>query len=287
MKKKIKILQNFSQIIENYSSFLIDLWGVIHNGVNIFPGENNVLKKIKEINKEVIFVTNAPRRIDVIKQQLFDFGLDDDLYNHVMSSGELTWLNINRKIKKEKRCLSCYHIGPDRDNHLMKNLKLSLVNDVSKADFILNTGPWGDNDILENYKNILNNGVKYDLDMICSNPDKRVIRGNDFMICAGLLAEYYESIKGKVVYFGKPYNEIYEECFKKLKQKEKKEILIIGDSMENDIKGANNMNIESLLITSGVHREVNINNNIDIDKLNDLMMENNVCPTYVIKELIL
>ena len=59
MKKKIKILQNFSQIIENYSSFLIDLWGVIHNGVNIFPEVNNVLKKIKEINKEVIFITNA------------------------------------------------------------------------------------------------------------------------------------------------------------------------------------------------------------------------------------
>ena len=183
MKKKIKILQNFSQIIENYSSFLIDLWGVIHNGVNIFPEVNNVLKKIKESNKEVIFITNAPRRIDVIKQQLFDFGLDDDLYNHVMSSGELTWLNINRKIKKEKRYLTCYHIGPDRDNHLMQNLKLNLVNDVSKADFILNTGPWGDNDILENYKNILNNGVKYDLNMICSNPDKRVIRGNNFMIC--------------------------------------------------------------------------------------------------------
>lgn len=286
-KKKLILLQNFSQIINDYSSFLIDLWGVVHNGINIFPWAQNVIETVKEKNKEVIFITNAPRRVEVIKEQLVDFGLQKFFYKDVMSSGELTWLNIKKKLENGKRNLKCFHIGPSRDNHLMKNLNLKLVKNVSEADFILNTGPWGDDDKLDNYVGILNEGVKFNLNMICSNPDKRVIRGNNFMICAGLLAEYYETIQGKVEYFGKPHKEIFEECLKKLEQKDRKKILIIGDSMENDIKGANNMNIESLLITSGVHRKVIINNNIDIEKLNDLIIENNVHPTYVLKELVL
>ena len=88
------------------------------------------------------------------------------------------------------------------------------------------------------------------------------------MICAGLLAEYYEKIGGKVKYFGKPHKNIYEFCFK---LNEKNKILVIGDSLENDIMGANSQNLDSLLITNGIHRDVNNNNDIDKQKLDDLI----------------
>ena len=121
--------------------------------------------------------------------------------------------------------------------------------------------------------------------MICSNPDKVVIRDENFMICAGLLAEYYENIGGIVEYFGKPLPLIYNVCFEKLKTKNKKKILVIGDSLENDIKGANMQGLDSILVTSGIHRRVNNNMNIDIKKLDDLMNKKNIFAKYYIYEL--
>ncbi len=93
--------------------------------------------------------------------------------------------------------------------------------------------------------------------MICSNPDKEVIRGDKFMICAGKLAEYYEEKGGIVKYFGKPYPEIYSHIFKSIDFINKEKILVIGDSLENDIKGANLQKCDSLLISNGIHREFN------------------------------
>ena len=93
--------------------------------------------------------------------------------------------------------------------------------------------------------------------MICSNPDKEVIRGDKFMICAGKLAEYYEEKGGTVKYFGKPYPEIYSHIFKSTDFVNKEKILVIGDSLENDIKGANLQKCDSLLISNGIHREFN------------------------------
>ncbi len=104
------------------------------------------------------------------------------------------------------------------------------------------------------------------------------------MICAGLLAEYYESIGGKVVYFGKPHNHIYEFCYKKIK--ENNNILVIGDSLENDIKGANKQNLDSLLITDGIHREVNNNNIVDKEKLDGLMKKKKAFPNFYMQKLI-
>ena len=104
-------------------------------------------------------------------------------------------------------------IGPPRDNHLIEGLNVKIVDKDSDVDIILNTGPWGDDDCLENYTELLDCLAKKGSNMICSNPDKTVVRGENFMICAGLLAEYYEKIGGKVEYYGKPFKQIYEYCF--------------------------------------------------------------------------
>ena len=250
-------LEKLSDISDDYDIFLIDLWGVIHNGIRIFKNVKSVLKKLKEKNKSVFFITNAPRRSDVIQQQLNDFGIMSDLYNKVISSGELSWLYMKKNYRNKK----CLMIGPPRDNHLIEGLDLDIVEQDSFVDIILNTGPWGDQDRLENYTALLQDLVAMKPTMICSNPDKIVVRGEKFMICAGLLAEFYEKIGGKVEYFGKPYEEIYKYCFKFIDQKNPR-VLVIGDSLENDIKGANNLKFESVLITDGIHREVNNNNKI-------------------------
>ena len=235
---------------------------------------------MKKKKKKIFFLTNAPRRSNVIKKQLLEFGLQSFLYDDVISSGEITWHSL-----RSKKNLNCFLIGPPRDHHLIEGLNLNIVKDPRIVDVVVNTGPWGDGDSLENYKPILNELIKSKPLMICSNPDKTVIRGEKFMICAGLLAEYYEKIGGMVEYHGKPYKEIYEFTYLKISNFSSK-ILIIGDSLDNDIRGANLQKLDSLLITDGIHRAVNNDNGIDKEKLNKLIRKKKISPTYYMKELI-
>ena len=273
-------LTTLKDIEDKYNIFFIDLWGVIHNGLQLFEDVKSVLKRLKEKNKVILFITNAPRRSFVISNQLNDFGLSKSFYDHIVSSGEISWLSLKKNYEKKK----CFMIGPPRDYHLVEGLDIQVVEDYSKGvDIIINTGPWGDKDLLENYTDLLDNLLKFNSLMICSNPDKTVIRGKNFMICAGLLAEYYEKIGGKVIYYGKPYSNIYEFCYKLTKGEKK--ILVIGDSLENDIKGANLQKLDSVLITDGIHREVNINKDIDKEKLDDLIKKKNIKPKFVMRKL--
>ena len=279
MKDCVK-LNNLSEIRDFYDVFLIDLWGVIHNGIAAFENVIPVLNTLKQNNKMVFFITNAPRRSFIISQQLEGFGIKQDFYEKIVSSGELTWLSIKEKYQKK----NCLMIGPPRDYHLVEGLDVTIVDKDSDVDIILNTGPWGDDDCLENYTDLLDSLARKHSHMICSNPDKIVVRGENFMICAGLLAEYYEKIGGKVEYYGKPYKQIYEHCFNFFEKKSSK-VLVIGDSLENDIKGANNLNFDSLLITDGIHREVNINNDVDKQKLDGLIKSKNIFPNFYMRKL--
>ena len=96
--------------------------------------------------------------------------------------------------------------------------------------------------------------------MICTNPDLIVDRGDKRELCAGSVALVFEKMGGKVVYFGKPFPEVYNQS---IDNKEKK-VLSIGDNLNTDIKGANLLNYDSLLISNGVHKNEIKKEGIDI-----------------------
>ena len=133
--KEIIEISGLSQISDQYNSFLIDLWGVVHNGINLFPDILFLLKKLKDNNKQVVFITNAPRRSLTIKEQLNQFGINSSLFSNIVSSGEISWLRMKEIILDKKN--NCYHIGPPRDNHLIEGLNINIVDEPKKTDFIL------------------------------------------------------------------------------------------------------------------------------------------------------
>ena len=145
-------------------------------------------------------------------------------------------------------------MGPKRDNSLFQGFEKNKKN-IKHAEFILCTGFLDDHeDSLDYYKNFLGGYTK--LKMVCTNPDLVVYRGRKKEYCAGTLAEIFKNLGGSVVYFGKPYPEIYNFCIK-----QHETVLVIGDNIHTDIKGANNMNFDSLLITNGIHRSEFLNLN--------------------------
>ena len=112
--------------------------------------------------------------------------------------------------------------------------------------------------------------------MICTNPDLVVDRGEIQEYCAGTIAKIFEEMGGEVIYFGKPHKQIYSMIIK-----ENEKILIIGDNLRTDIKGANLIEQDSLFILDGVHKnEIRKSKN-----MNSVLEKYNVKTNFTQKQL--
>jgi len=243
-----KLIKGLSQIQSKYDAFFIDLWGVVHNGMQLYPEAINVLENLNKLNKRYVLMSNAPRPSKSVEKFLLKLNMNEALIKNIFTSGEAAIKTLKMKLYGKY----FYHLGPDRDSSMYEDFKENKKS-LAEAEFILCTGFLDDQEYsLEYYKVLLKEHTK--LKMICTNPDLIVHRGNKKEYCAGKLAEIFKELGGKVIYFGKPYSEIYNFCMNK-----KENILVIGDNIRTDIKGANNMNLESLFITQGIHKEEFIN----------------------------
>ena len=228
-----------SSIADNYQLFYIDLWGVIHNGISLYNEAIIALKEITKKKKEYVLLTNAPRPNKAVKDYLEKMGMEKEIREHVFTSGEAA-LNYLRKDFLSKRF---FHIGPPRDFDLFKDFESNKSQNLENSEYILCTGLYDDQDKdLSYYRNLLEKNIKKKL--ICTNPDLVVDRGNERELCAGSVAMVFEKMGGEVIYFGKPYPEVYNQS-----------ILSIGDNLNTDIKGANLLNYDSLIISNGIHKK--------------------------------
>ena len=232
-------------IVDKYQLFYIDLWGVVHNGVTLHQEAIKVLKQISKKGKEYILLTNAPRPNSVVKSFLKKMGMDKEIMQHVFTSGEAS-LNYLKKNLKDKKF---FHVGPPRDFDLFSDFKKMKSETINKSEYILCTGLFEKYEKdLNYYKDLFEKNI--DKQMICTNPDLIVDRGNSRELCAGSIAMVFEKMGGEVIYFGKPYPEVYNQSIDNVGKK----ILSIGDNLNTDIKGANLLNYDSLIISNGIHK---------------------------------
>ena len=243
MLKKLKKIEHLSEIYKDYDCFLIDLWGVMHDGVNVFREAMSAVKKLTEENKRIVFLSNAPRPAKNVKNFLIKLKIEEKYLNNILTSGQAAIQSLqNNKFGKK-----LFHIGPVRDEPIFHGLEKNKTN-LENCDFILCTGLYDEYlSDLKHYKELLKNYKSKKL--ICTNPDQTVYKAGKIEICAGAIADVFEKLGGRVVYFGKPHKEIYDLCLNK-----NEKTLVIGDNLKTDIKGANNLNLDSLFITNGVHR---------------------------------
>jgi HAD superfamily hydrolase (TIGR01459 family) len=246
--------QGLHSIADNYDLFYIDLWGVVHNGIKLHDKAMIVLKNLKKMKKNFILLTNAPRPNETVKSFLQKMGMEKKIRDHVFTSGEAS-LNYLKKFHKTE---IFFHIGPPRDFDLFNDFKNNQSKDLSESQYLLCTGLFDVYDQnLNYYKNLLENHI--DKKMVCTNPDLIVDRGDKRELCAGSVAMVFNKMGGEVVYFGKPYPEVYNQST----DNNGKKILSIGDNLNTDIKGANLLNYDSLLISNGVHRNEIMDNGIE------------------------
>jgi len=232
-------------IADNYDLFYIDLWGVIHNGINLHENAVDVLKELSKSKKMFVLLTNAPRPNKTVRNFLQKMGMDKELRDHVFTSGEAALNYLTKSFISKK----FYHIGPPRDFDLFNLFEKNKCEDIIESEYLLCTGLFDEHyEDLIYYKSLLEKHINKK--MICTNPDLIVDRGEVRELCAGSVAMVFEKMGGEVVYFGKPHPEVYNQSI----DNKNKKILAIGDNLNTDIKGANLLNYDSLLISNGIHK---------------------------------
>lgn len=273
-------------LLSRYDAFIIDLWGVVHDGVHAYPG---VVQRLNTLiaQKKVLFLSNAPRPVEVSIKKLIELGIHV-LPKHLLTSGDavreqLVYWN-DPVFSQLGKCL--YHLGEAKNQDILNGLDLNVTNDIEKADFILLSAFMEAHEDLNQYDELLQIALKAKLKVICANPDKIVVHGDSIRYCSGVLAEKYEKMGGTVFYYGKPCPRIYELAFKRLEAEgisDKKRILMIGDTLETDILGAKNVSIDSALVKTGNMENLLIAGN----SVQQIMQNYGIIPTWILDSLAL
>ncbi len=282
MPSKIIFQNNSLNICNDYEHFILDVWGVIHDGTSVYDGVVDNLIKLRELNKKIYFLSNAPRRSHKVALTLEKFGITDNFYDFIMTSGEATYLSLkeNQENNFNKYGKNYYYIGPEKDRDLLDGLDYKEVYNTKDANFAIATG--FDDELSKEDEKLehLEECLKNNLPLICVNPDLIVIKkSGQEMICAGLIAKQYKEMGGKVIYFGKPHKATYDTIFSLAKISDKSKIIAIGDGIETDIDGANKNGIDSALIGGGILSNILKIKHGELPKKEDLTK---LCKTYQI-----
>jgi len=250
----LRFVETFREVAGSVDVVLSDIWGVVHNGLVAFPEACEALHNFRTHGGTVILITNAPRPADSVQRQLRKFGVADETYDAIVSSGDLTRHYVaghpGRKV---------FWLGPERDNSIHRGLDPVLA-PLEEADYIVCTGPFDDEtESAEDYRGMMLRARERELTMICANPDVVVERGDRLIYCAGAIAELYRELGGEVIFYGKPHRPIYERAMELAARNGQAisldRVLAIGDSVRTDLAGAHGFGIDCLFVTRGIHAE--------------------------------
>ena len=249
-------LDGFAPLAARYDGFILDLWGVIHDGVTAFPHAVECLRQLAAAGKPTLLLSNVPRPNAAVRTMMRGMGIADDLYTHILTSGEavrraladppdLWWAELGRRV---------FHLGPARDRPVLEGLAYTPVATPAEADFVLNTGPDDHTNPtdLAAFEPVLAECARHRLKMICANPDLEVIRGGVRVLCAGALALRYQALGGDVRSLGKPDPAIYQPVLVTLGLPPGR-VLAVGDSLRTDIAGAAGVALDSCWVLGGLH----------------------------------
>ena len=252
----IKELQSIDEISDFFEVFIFDIWGTIYDGQLLFEGVKNVLQSLRQKGKCIIFLSNSPQIENVVYERLSALGIDSGLFDEIVTSGgeAKRQLSARRQSKKKQFNGPVYLTGPTRYPNVIPQEHFLIETALDKSKWILNAGPDKAEETLDHYIEILQRAKSLNIPMLCTNPDKTVLHGNKTHICAGYLAAYYSSIGGVVSYIGKPYPAVFERCKSLSGKMDTSRYLMIGDNLETDIRGANSIQFNSLLLGTGVHK---------------------------------
>jgi len=229
-----------------YRLILCDVWGVVHDGVHLYPGAAERLTQWREEGRSVLLLTNAPRTADAVEQQLARIGLPREAYDAVATSGE-AGIDALKELGKPVG-----FIGTAGDREILEGRGVRIEDRDVFTDLAC-TGVTPQRPKPEDYHADLERWVERDVHMHCLNPDRLVIRGGGPEAFAGAIADLYAMLGGRVAWYGKPHETIYHHALHLAGDPPKDEVLAVGDGLQTDVLGAARMGFDTVFVTGGIH----------------------------------
>ena len=246
----MKNISSFKNVVRKYDYFLFDQWGVLHNGHKKFIEAEKCLEYHKLKNKKIILISNSASPTIQSEANLKRLGFSEKLFDYCITSGQIALNNIKKDIYK-KFGRKCYPLELSKQK--IKYFNLDCTKKVESANFAMIADLKDGLSILD-FAEHLDKIMKYKLPLLCANPDYLVHNKNTLSMSGGTVAELYSDLGGTVLRYGKPYEPIYQDIFKKMRIKNFRKVLVIGDSLWHDIAGGKKMKLDSLWIKNGIHK---------------------------------
>lgn len=289
-----KFCQGVSDISDSYSGFIIDQWGVLHDGVKAFDGVVECLRELQHRKKYVIILSNSGKRAYANEKRLAELGIQSNLYNEIVTSGEMTWQGLHDQNEGFFKNIGrkCLLISRGGDRSIVDDLDIEIAEDAKSADFLLISGADSPDMTLEDYEPLLRDAARYNLKALCANPDSLGVMNGRNVMGPGTLAARYKDFGGVVEYIGKPHQPIFNHCIKILQKQDiyPGQTVVIGDTMAHDILGGSLVNMDTCLVKRGLHSNVfkTASSPAEVDKALDTLIRqyNNVRPKYLLDDLI-
>ncbi len=274
-------ISGMAAIADAYDLFVVDQWGVLHDGTKTHPGAIEALEALKDAGKTVVVLSNSGKPADHSYERLETLGIDRSLYVDVVTSGEDVRRHLDRRPDPFYAGLGrrFFIFAWDPDRSLTEGLDYEEVDRIEDADFVIAAGT--DRDPIDAYRTDLEAARALSLPMICANPDLISVQPDGSLkVCPGAIAEAYEDMGGTVRWHGKPTRSIYELCFQVAGPYARG--VGIGDSLLHDIKGAENAGLDSVFVVNGIHRD-DVGPQATEDELAALAHKHGTAPTFALR----
>lgn len=243
------------EIADQFDLFLVDQFGVLHDGVTAYPGAIEGLTELASPERQIVVLTNSGKGQAHNRTRLEALGFARSSFDAVVSSGEVALqLVLHGSLgPRFARGANVFVLGKAGDSYSFSSADFTPVDRPERAAFIVIAGSDGPRTSLDAYLAMLKPAAEAGVPAICANPDILMLReGKTLDTAPGGIARAYEALGGRVEYVGKPYRAIFEHALAIANKASALRVVMIGDSPEHDIAGARSMGFSTLLVRTGV-----------------------------------
>jgi HAD superfamily hydrolase (TIGR01459 family) len=247
-------VDGMAALAARYEGFILDQWGVLHDGTRPYDGAAQCLQRLKAEGRRIVVLSNSGKREADNLRLMQGMGFDVSALERCVCAGEEARSAIAARADAFHRLLGrrCFAFTRAGDRAVLEGIGLEFVDRVEDADFLAVLGIDSPQRSLADYEPELAAGAARKLPMVCANPDILRLTPQGLVDAQGVLAVRYEALGGRVFYHGKPYPAIYRACLSALRCAPE-QVIMIGDSVDHDVLGARRAGIASALIPGGVH----------------------------------
>lgn len=268
-------IASIRDIAHQFDGFIIDQFGVLHDGQRPYPKALDTLDYLISQGHRIVIVSNSGKRSHTNIKRMSQLGFERHLYTEFVTSGDVAFHLIQEQFSAAEP-IPCLLISRDNDQSAVTGLNLQLVQSAASAQLVIIAGSEGDIYEESYYSEMLQDAARQSIPCLCTNPDKWMLTPQGLKFGAGRIAELYELAGGTVQWIGKPYPQIYRLALSHLPNTKPEKLLCIGDSIEHDIQGGLDANMQTLFVKGGIHQAMSNS------QLKDFMALHQAQPQYQI-----